>query len=153
MAVGLAQILVVNSHDCGVLIALTICARAVVGVYRLGSQRGDIYVASCVRVMDRLTAAVDTAAGTRHYLYELIRTVARLNLFHEYARIGKRACNRYLDFLTAQSERSGLDALLTSHIVIVYILEFLALDKVCNRTQGRFHNSARSAEYYTRARP
>lgn len=73
---GSFKILVVDSLDFGVVVRLSVLEAEVVLIESLRTERLEVGEVSHVTGLDGLTAAVYTAAGTAHYLDELIGRLA-----------------------------------------------------------------------------
>ena len=72
MSAAFSQIIFVNFLDNRTVVRFAQCFLFVRGVKRGGAQSLNIGICSCISIVDRLTASVDTAAGAGHYLNKVI---------------------------------------------------------------------------------
>ena len=133
-------------HDDRILMRLSDRQISVLFVERLTSELRDIDPVSDSRRLDRLTAAVYAAAGACHDFHEVIFRFARLDLVKKSGSVSEAVGNGQLDFQISDLDRSLLDSLQASDIMIFDILQILTCKDIGHRSQSRLHNAAGSAE-------
>ena len=85
----------------------------------------------------RLTAAVDATTRTRHYLDEVILALARFDVFHYLARIGKSARDGDINFFAVERDRRFLDTFRAAYRLKIDIFEFVARHDFGDRSEER----------------
>ena len=152
MAVRFAEELVVKLFDDGILVGLAQLHLLVGVVDGFRAERGDILVVAHERAVDGLTAAVDAAARTGHYLDEVVISLARAHFLHEFARVGESAGDGDFDLCAADVVSGFLDAFRTADFLEIERFRLFAGHYLADRTQRRLHNAARCAEDESGAR-
>ena len=131
MAVGSLKELIVQFLNCQVILGSTqICILIIIiQNSRTNSTQIHVHTNSC-RLM-RLTAAVDTSAGTSHDLNELNVQLAGLDLVEQCLGIGSSAGNSNIDGHIANLIGCGLDAFNATNFNEVQFLKLLAFNNLC----------------------
>ena len=140
------EVVLVNFLENGVKVRLTHSHSLVLSVESLSSFRLEVYGITYVLRLDRLTAAVYTAAGTTHDLNEGPVCFAACDLIHNKLCVSCTACNSNLDLKTCDVVGSFLKSLGTSYLVELDRIVILAGENVVSGSESRLHNTAGSAE-------
>ena len=153
VAVGLAEVFLVEFPDLRIVVRLTVCLSLILEVQRFGSlfligiHNVIIFVRQEEFTYIRLAAAVDTASGASHYLYELILGLAGPYIVQQYLCGFHTGCYSHIYGSAVDIYRS----LSYARFMSADSLEgdgicFLTGKLVLYGTQGSFHNTAGNTE-------
>ena len=151
VAAGLTEELVIDTLDCFALMRLAQGHILVRLVESGGSARSEVDEVAHDCVLDRLTAAVDAAAGAAHDLDEVIVGSAVLDLLHNRVGVCKSADYADLYLHAVDGVGSFLYSVGAANLGEVEALELLAGELLNGGSQRRFHNAACCAEDNGRA--
>ena len=146
MAARLAEELGVHRFDRFTLMRFAYGELAVRIIKRCGAAVFQINEVTHYRVLNRLSAAVDAAAGATHDLDEMIGGCAGLHLLHERVGIGGAAGDRHLELEAGHFIFRFLHAVHAAHVGEIHVVERLAGERFNGRAESSFHYAARRAK-------
>ena len=123
----------------------------VCGVEHLRTECAQVDGIANRRRLERLTAAVYTAARAGHDFDEIDLFLAVLNLCEQLLRVLRAARDRNLDFEVAELVGGALDRSGSANVVEFELFERLAKNNLGGGAQSGFHNAAGRAEDRARA--
>ena len=143
VAARFAIVLLVDSDDIGVLVALTDGFASVFAIDGFHTFADDIAVA----VVIGLTSTADATTGASHDLNEMIAIgIAFADLFHEFAGIAKAVSHSNLQGEAIKVDGSFLDAFETTGFFEIDFGKSLACVEFVGGTQSSFHNTTGSTK-------
>ena len=145
-SVAALEVVIVNFLDNGVEVRLSHLHSLVLIVESLGTNCLEVYGITNVLRLDRLTAAVYTAAGTTHDLNEGPVCLAACDLVHNDLCVSSAGSNANLDIHTCDVVGSLLETLSTTNLAEYKLLVVLSGENVVSGSESRLHNAAGSTE-------
>ena len=156
VAVGLVEILLIQSLDVGVLVRFTQFHTLIGVIYGLCAFCANVGGISRISVLNGLSAAVYATAGASHNFDEVIISLTRFDKVHKGFCVFQAGRDGNLDFGIFAVDGKHIFRFLNSFDAahcgeVDLVLRFSGKD-VLQGTESRFHNAARYAEDKTCAR-